>query len=238
MNEDEIVGATVKLVKARTDLSGQTTGGQGVLIPGSMILTAAHCLDFSRVGPIMLENEYVVGIVTSRREKIRGTPIFIDLVSDVAVIGMPTNDDRYKFEAFCKGTMPAQLSAIRPELRREFPVRIRTHTGKWIEGFGRFGSDRRDRIHIKSNEPILGGTSGSPVVDKYDKLLGIVSTGSEDQKFCSIPFARRTLPAWVLDWTDDKRRRKLIDDAKKAISVKQSSTMTLGARVGSDVGIV
>jgi hypothetical protein len=221
MNESEIINATVKLIAAQTARPKQTGRGQGVLIPGSMIITAAHCLDLSRVGPLMLENEYSADIVTRRRTKIRGIPVFVDPISDVAVIGIPAGKDQFKFDAFCKETPAVPISAIKVKLRSKFPVRIRAHTGRWIEGIGMFVGDKRNRINITACKPIPGGTSGGPVVDENGTLLGVVSVATENDKFCSIAFARRSLPTWVLDWSDDRRRQRLIEDMKRTAASNQ-----------------
>jgi hypothetical protein len=60
-------------------------GGQGVLVNGNLIITAAHCLDWSCDGELVLRKHSVE--VRTRQGELKVTPIAIEPVKDIAVLG-------------------------------------------------------------------------------------------------------------------------------------------------------
>lgn len=53
---DHIIKATVRLLGK---------GGQGVLVPGKLILTAAHCVTWDADGGMVLGDHYIEDITTA-----------------------------------------------------------------------------------------------------------------------------------------------------------------------------
>src|SRR4051812_38056403 len=77
----QIEQATVYLPKS---------GGQGVLIPGNMILTAAHCVPCSSAGGMYQGRSRRYDVeVHGVYERCWATPCFVDPVSDIAVLAAP-----------------------------------------------------------------------------------------------------------------------------------------------------
>jgi hypothetical protein len=59
--------------------------GQGILIPGGLVLTAAHCVSFSTDGAMVLGDRFVEEIGTSNGP-LKLNPMAVEPVSDIAVL--------------------------------------------------------------------------------------------------------------------------------------------------------
>ena len=83
-----------------TVLIGTKAGlGQGVLVTGGMILTAAHCLWFTTEGAQMAMDEYHVENILARNGAcLRAATLAVDPVSDIAVLGWSNNTSTPKKE--------------------------------------------------------------------------------------------------------------------------------------------
>jgi len=163
-------------------------GGQGVLVPGRLIVTAAHVIQWSAEGHMALR-EFVEEIEAGGR-RLRITPMAVEPVADIAVLGALDDqaylDDAEAFEAFCESTAPVPLCTGDASGR----VHVFTHTGRWVAGHYPAGAwekaeaSRFRRMHgndprlfIATDEPIEGGTSGSPIVTEGGLLVGVMSVG-------------------------------------------------------------
>lgn len=170
MHDDLIIAATVRIT---------TNGkrGQGVLIPDGMILTAAHCLDWSNNGGMAMGDVYVEDVETADGRKFRTEPIFLDPLADIGVLGKVSHPDLYEdfqaFMEFWEATTPAPLSTIHAELFQDFAIKIRSHEGKWINGVGKFREGDRRAVVFEASEQVMGGTSGGPVVDEGMSIRGV-----------------------------------------------------------------
>jgi hypothetical protein len=199
MTEEEIKAATVRFTKM---------GGQGVLIPNRLILTAAHCIEWSGDGRMVMGDDIIEEIETKDGRTLRVTATTVDPVSDIAAMcGLDNQacyNDSERFDEFCDDTAAIPLSTTRPELFAEFPIRILTHKCEWICGTGQFCNETGSSMFIKAKAQIEGGTSGGPVVDAAGNLIGVISFASETipkRTECdgSIAFACRALPVWLID---------------------------------------
>src|SRR5262245_62003024 len=90
-----VAAATVWLPKMR---------GQGVLVPGGFILTAAHCIEWSREGRMALGEHFTERVETADGRKFVAAVVAAEPVSDIAVLG-PADpqrmlDDCEAFESF------------------------------------------------------------------------------------------------------------------------------------------
>src|SRR5262245_34683166 len=63
------------------------SGGQGVLVPGGFSLTAAHCIKWNGDGAMVLGDYFVEPIETKSGETLRVSPIAVEPISDIAVLG-------------------------------------------------------------------------------------------------------------------------------------------------------
>src|SRR5262249_32084812 len=74
---DRVLAATVSL----SDL-----GGQGVLVPGGLILTAAHCIKWSGTGAMVLGDYFVERIKTRDGRSFRASVCAAEPVADIAAL--------------------------------------------------------------------------------------------------------------------------------------------------------
>ena len=72
------------VAKATVTLLGK--GGQGVLVSGNLIITAAHCIAFRCEGEMVLGDYFIEEIKTCERE-LKVALLAVEPVSDLAVLG-------------------------------------------------------------------------------------------------------------------------------------------------------
>src|SRR5260221_2969585 len=105
-----VADATVQLTRL---------GGQGVLVPGGFILTAAHCVDWTVKGNSMgiLGDHFLESIETRSGAKFRVRPCAVEPVSDIAALGEPDNQELAEdCEAFETWRAKTKAIAVRPHL--------------------------------------------------------------------------------------------------------------------------
>lgn len=191
------------VAKATVTLLGK--GGQGVLVSGNHILTAAHCIDFSCEGWMALGDYYIEKIKTCERE-LKVAPMAVEPVSDLAVLG--SLDDQVftkeaeDFEKFCKHTKPLPLCRRDFELFQKFRVHIYTHEGEWVTGSAMQCCEDAEILSVEADEQIEGGTSGGPIINDSGDLVGIVShfrlaAEAEHKSKGLAPRPHLALPVWV-----------------------------------------
>lgn len=187
---------TQKIEAAVVNLVGK--GGQGVLVPGGFILTAAHCLEFNCEGGMVLAGDYFIEEVKTSLGKIKAAPAAIEPISDIAVLGALDNQtfgrEADAFENFCRRVKPLMVS--RRKLPREFRVYVYTHERTLIEGVARRVGDDAV-LFITTRAQIHGGTSGGPIVDEAGEIVGIASNFSDGDSCGTAPRPHLALPAWV-----------------------------------------
>ena len=180
-------------------------GGQGVLVSGNLVITAAHCIDFRCEGEMVLGDYFIEKIKTDERE-LKVTPLAVEPVSDLAVLG--SLDDQVfakeaeDFENFCEHTKPVPLCRTDFELFRKFRVYIYTHKGTWVTGSAMQCCEDAEALSVEADEQIEGGTSGSPIINDLGELVCIVSNFSlaaEAQRKSEglAPRPHLALPVWV-----------------------------------------
>jgi Trypsin-like peptidase domain len=172
--KSRIKKATVKLTRL---------AGQGVLVPGNLIATAAHCVYWSTEGEMVLGDSFPEPIRAERCE-LTATPYAVEQCSDLAVLGALDSQSSYKefveFDKWCAATEPVQLSTVdNYELLKPFPVHILTYRGEWVRAKAQKCSPLAHTVHVTAESQIEGGTSGGPVVDESGRLVGVVSHFSD-----------------------------------------------------------
>ena len=69
---------------------------------------------------------------------------------------------------------------------KPYAVHILTHRGEWISArmvcYGLPGDLPCGSISLVTDQPIEGGTSGGPVVDRRGRLVGVVSWSNENER--------------------------------------------------------
>ncbi len=204
---DRVKNATVKMTQK---------GGQGVLIPGEMILTAAHCIDWKCDGSMVLGNYFIEEIET-RMGNIKATPLAVEPVADIAVLGALDNQvfpPEYldPFEAFCENTEPVPLCVRDFPLFEPIPIFILTHLGKWVTGEAKECRDGADTLTMKFDRVIRGGTSGGPIVNSDGELLAICSNASTKAGADfggPQPRPHLTMPVWLWQMVDRVQKGEL-----------------------------
>jgi hypothetical protein len=192
-----------EVAKATVTLSGK--GGQGVLVNNNLIITAAHCINFSCEGEMAFGNDFMEEIKTGER-KLKVAPLAVEPVSDIAVLGSLDNQSFSKeaedFERFCEHTKPVPLCQNDFVLFQKFRVHIYTHKGTWVTGSATQTHEDAQKLGVEADEQIEDGTSGGPIINDSGELVGIVSfftTISEAQpkSIGSAPRPNLALPVWA-----------------------------------------
>lgn len=197
----EIKSATVTIHK------GDSGHGCGFLVPGGMIVTAAHCVDLSALADWHTEDPLMVAVTVAKRKSFLVELISIDPVCDIAVFGPADNqvfwDDCEAFEVFSEETKALSLLSVPSESfprGGETPVFLRTHVGKWISGTmcaHAMNGHTFSKVTVHTDGGIPFGTSGSPIVDAAGRVVAVVSltTGSSCEGLH--PYIHSCLPRFL-----------------------------------------
>jgi V8-like Glu-specific endopeptidase len=191
--QDRVVSATVHFPRQ---------GGQGVVVPGLMIVTAAHVIakeGFWDYGGLANHFEEVVVGGKTWTAALRAA----DPVSDVAVLDVPLQDleEGLDFHDHLQTISPVRLFTADLPHRTPVPVFVWTHTKRWVKGSTKQVRVNQSMFDIEAEEDIVGGTSGSPVVTEKGLLVGVVSTaGGPIGKSREVKCARLhlTVPEFLL----------------------------------------
>lgn len=161
--------------------------GQGVLIPGGYILTAAHCVDWDHTGGMVLGDFYIQTIMAVNGEKYMVSPIAVEPCYDIAVManvdgqaGEGLFNAWVAFEEFCESTPPVPLCIDAMPVEVPLDVMILSHCGHWISGKAtQHRTPGSGSFALRPDTPIECGTSGGPIITADGRLLGVVSHSSE-----------------------------------------------------------
>lgn len=198
-NRSRIVGATLTVVKDRE----YDSKGRGFLVHGGYVLTAAHCVNWSGEGEMALGEDVAVSMIAADGSKLLGRVVAVDPVSDIAVIGSiddaTTIEEAQAFDSFVESNEGLILCKDEFPLGVEFALHIYTHKGEWISGEATQWRENTPTLSWEASPPVLGGTSGSAVVNDHGEVVGVVSTASEsdgsNHGTCARPC--KSLPMWV-----------------------------------------
>ena len=172
MNRAKIENAVVQI---------PSMGGRGVLV-GDIILTAAHCVNFSTDGGMVLGDYFIEEVETRCGQRLKVTPLAVEPVADIAVLGCldpqscPKEADAY--EHYCSATAPVPLARGCVTCRHGFPVRILNADGRWVRGKAELFDEKLPGIFIEADREIEGGASGGPILNLDGELVAIASNSS------------------------------------------------------------
>lgn len=192
-------------------------GGQGVLVPGGYILTAAHCVEWDTEGGMALGDYHFEPLRTASGASLVGSVCAVEPVADIAVLmapdGQALRDESEAFEEWSEATAPVPLAERTLKRGDSVGVQVLTHKREWIAGTITrydFASLPGATICLAAEHHIEAGTSGSPVVNDAGALVGLVSNYTEDdENHCGeIPVARLALPKWIVDKILDAQSRE------------------------------
>ncbi|MCE3019058.1 MAG: hypothetical protein ACK56W_24830 [Pirellula sp.] len=156
--------------------------GQGVLVRGGFIITAAHCFqwDYNDGAGMALGDHVPVVVSTASGKQFRCGPYFVDIANDLAVLGMLDNqvfvDDCDKFETFCDENEGFDVCRTLPPPYEDFPLEVWSHEGFSFDCTGSIWDPIARYVFMQG--PVKGGTSGGPILTKSGHLLSIVSNSS------------------------------------------------------------
>lgn len=200
--------------------------GLGVLVPGGLILTAAHVVEWTHTGLMALGNgeEFVQKIEAGGQPHLV-YPFAVEPVADLAVLGaldgqwFPEAEEA--FERFCEATAAVLLATTEFPYGARIPAHVFTHTGQWITGHVAQWRPESPKLSLEPDEAIQGGTSGGPVVTDDGRLLGVVSWSGQAApgskqierdaawvRSGAIPRPHLTAPVWLVPQMLRRRRRK------------------------------
>ncbi len=193
---ERVEKATVRLLEK---------GGQGIVVPTGLILTAAHCITWRIEGAMALGDHFLEEVECGGR-KIRASVLAIEPVSDIAVLGPPDDQmsdaDADTYEAALGLVDPVEINTEDFELFRDIPAAVYTHNRTWIGATVRQCNKSAWRLSMHTTQQIESGTSGGPIVDHLGRLLGVVSDASEsDGRHPShgmTPRPHLALPVWTV----------------------------------------
>jgi hypothetical protein len=182
------------------------TGGRGVLV-GEVILTAAHCSRWTSDSSMIVGDTPIEVIKTRRGDRIRVTPLAVEPVSDIAVLGCLDNqswpDQARAFHDYCNAATPLRLAKGGMRFGKPVSIRVLNANGKWTSGKAEsFGADS-PFLWVDTEAEIKNGASGGPILNERGELVAIVSN-------CSIPYSGmectghnprplKALPRWIVE---------------------------------------
>jgi hypothetical protein len=176
------------------------------VIEKRLIVTATHCLPHKpRPGHAALDEfeliyKDLLATLDGEKRDVWASCRFVDPVSDVAILGCPDElpDRAEAYEALTEGAPYLQIG--RPQSGTGW---VLTLGGRWIcskieahygIGPGYLWNDFAD-----------GGMSGSPILNRFGRAVGVVSVGnisertaSDERKCGPHPILVDSLPGWML----------------------------------------
>jgi hypothetical protein len=182
------------VVDACVDVQTETTQGRGCLIPGNLILTAAHCTEYDFSGQMALED--YIHTITTTTGAYRVHPLVVEPVADIAVLGALDNEqfpeDARAFEAWCERTTPLTLWTAEWPLWTPIGIAIYTHKRTWQYATAEQAQPHAPHLTLHRPTPFRRGTSGSPILAYSGTIVGVVSQDP------TAPRPHLTLPVWVM----------------------------------------
>jgi hypothetical protein len=186
-------------------------GGLGVLLPGGVIVTAAHLLEEKTIrGRGGGWTAHVV--IEAGHATFRAGVRAIDTQLNIAVLTEPDGDDAAAFADFSDSTVPVspytddiphnestRLYGIPDDTTSiEIAGHVLTHNKGWLAAHVQHLGRQGNPFHfVTTAVPVEGGTSGGPVIADDGRLLGVISY--IDRGTITITRVHCTTPVWLVD---------------------------------------
>ena len=171
--------------------------GRGVLIPGGLILTAAHCVEWNTSGSMANGTDCFEQVRTADGRKLLCQVVAVEPVNDIAVLGSPDNqripDEAESFEQFTSDTDPVPLCAGGPvPFGPPMSVLVFSLDRKWVRAKMRIFREDQSRAGATAEAGIHSGASGGPVITRNGSLVGVISTagGVVSEEPCEVTLVR------------------------------------------------
>jgi hypothetical protein len=179
--------------------------GRGVLVAGELVLTAAHCVDYTLEGGMAL-GDYFFQELQTTRGPFKTQPLAVEPVADIAVLGALDGQEFLEaveaFETWCADTLPVPVCLEPVPVREWFPAYLYTHRETWLQGRAQLVREDAHALWFEFADQIEAGTSGSPIVTEKGEIIGIVSRSNftPGQAGCQgvNPRPHLTVPGWVM----------------------------------------
>jgi hypothetical protein len=219
--QERVRAATVRLLPR---------GGQGVLVPGDRILTAAHCVAWANKSGMVWRRELRQSVRTQDGQEFQTEVCAVEPVADIAVLEARTLpqvlqdcnlqllQDYNVFRNFTARIAAVPLYPHAIPYRDNLPIWVLTPQGHWITGTAARddGSDSPSgQIYLQTQALLENGTSGGPIVDQHGQLVGIVSESPKSAAHrnqtvysASGPIPCLALPRWLTDCIRAAQRRE------------------------------
>ncbi len=208
--KDAAKGAVVAVRDARGFIIERTRQN---LYPERVIITAAHCLPHLPPADAASDTkcrtyQELVGRLDKRPPEVWAECVFADPVADIAVLAKPDDQALWE-EANAYDELIEEAEALpiaeAPEEGRGW---LLTLDGKWVA----CDVQNVGRLWISNAaEPIIGGMSGSPILNSEGAAIGVVCCSSGGEQLDQHteggpnPSLMDALPGWLLGGIADDR---------------------------------
>jgi hypothetical protein len=182
---------------------------QPVFAAFRLVVTAAHCLPklpraFAAAPWSERTYKGLLGTLDGSKSGIWAECLFADPAADIAVVGCP-DTEQLDEQADAYYALTDDVPALRIDDARSGPGWMLSLDGRWVAITLEVRSGLiRAALAIDANE---AGMSGSPVLNKTGRAVGVITVGSErvsktgeriNQRAGGQPILTLNLPRWVL----------------------------------------
>ena len=168
---------------------------------GRLVITAGHCLPRlppSHTGSDLKKRTYkrLLGPLGAK-PTVWAECLFVDPISDLAVLGAPDSqalcDKNKEYEALTRAVTPLRIA----KAGEDTPAFLLSLDLRWLACLVHNSGGALWITGAKT----VGGMSGSPIIDKDGREIGVVCTGSESENIKDYdgphPQLMRSLPRWM-----------------------------------------
>jgi S1-C subfamily serine protease len=170
--------------------------GRGFIISskqGHLVVTAAHCLRRMPRPALSLSSDErtyrsLLAPLDEKRRTVSAECLFVDPISDVAVLGAPRREKAAAYSKLTRGMRPLRVAAT----RRRTAAWFLSLDCRWVRCT--LSRSRRGYRISAARQAIEHGTSGSPILNSSGAVLGILCAAPGEIN----PRLDIHLPRWVI----------------------------------------
>ena len=207
-------------------------GGRGFVIEtqsNRFVITAAHCLPDLPTPHPWASDTRVFRLLAplGEKRKIVTECLFVDPVSDIAVLGSPDNqklsNEADAYEALIKTTAALPIGCLAPKMFAELAGWILSLDGKWLRCVVSYHNDSGLWV-VDVAQVIVGGMSGSPILAENGSAIGVMSCSNAGGKEGGPnPRLSHHLPGWLLRVVSSRGVRSRMSARGKGIFARGRS---------------